>query len=90
MIIHAVLDAQMNLTLSLSHYNECPQLYSKFNSFWRHAAVLQQRNPFFHDLITRVFLQSLQYGIVVMAFLDVMPITSTAKVPRIPEIQVIA
>ena len=28
------------------------------------------RNHFLHDLISRVFLRSLQYGIVVMGFLD--------------------
>ena len=55
---------------SLSHYNECPQLYNIFTSFWRRATVLPQRNHFLLDLITRVFLRSLQYGIVVMGFLD--------------------
>ena len=55
---------------SLSHYNECPRLYNIFVSFWRHATVLPQRNLFLHDLITRMFLRSLQYGIVVMGFLD--------------------
>ena len=39
-------------------------------SLWRHASILPQRNRLLHDLITRVFLQSLQYGIVVMGFLD--------------------
>ena len=39
-------------------------------SFWRHATILPQRNHLLHDLITRVFLQSLQYGIVVLGFLD--------------------
>ena len=29
-----------------------------------------QRSHFLHELITRVFLRSLQYGIVVMGFLD--------------------
>ena len=55
---------------SLSHYNECHRLYNIFTSFWRHASVLPRRNHFFHDLITRVFLRSHQYGIVVMGFLD--------------------
>ena len=32
MIIRAVLDAQVNPTLS--HYNECPRLYDIFTSFW--------------------------------------------------------
>ena len=53
---------------SLTHYNECPRLYNIL-SFWRHAAILPQRNHF-HDLITGVFLRSLQYGIVVLGFLD--------------------
>ena len=44
MIIRAVLDAQVNLTLS--HYNECDRLYDIFQSFWRQAAVLPQK-PFF-------------------------------------------
>ena len=38
-------------------------LYDIFTSFWRHVTVLPQRNHFLHDLITRVFLRSLQYGI---------------------------
>ena len=46
---------------SLTHYNECPRLYNIFISFWRRATILPQRNHFLHDLITRVFLQSLQY-----------------------------
>ena len=55
---------------SLTHYNECPRLCNIFISFWRHVAILLQRNHLPHDLITRVFLQSLQYGIVVLGFLD--------------------
>ena len=55
---------------SLTHYNECPRLYNIFTSFWGHATVFPQRNRFLHELITRVFLRSLQYGIVVMGFLD--------------------
>ena len=55
---------------SLSHNNECHQLYNIFTSSWRHATVLPQRNHFLHDLITRMFLRSLQYGIVVLGFLD--------------------
>ena len=54
----------------LTHYNECPRLYNIFDSFWRHAATLPQRNHLLHDLITRLFLLSLQYGIVVIGFLD--------------------
>ena len=44
MIAHAVLDAQMNLTLSLTHCNECTQLFNIFVSFWRHAAILPQKS----------------------------------------------
>ena len=55
---------------SLTHYNECPTLHSIFISLWRHATILPQRNHLLHDLITRVFMRSLQYGIVVLGFLD--------------------
>ena len=55
---------------SLTHYNECPRLHNIFLSFWRHDTILPQRNHFLHDLITRVFLRSLQCGIVVLGFLD--------------------
>ena len=58
----------MNLTLS--HYNECPRLYHIFLSFWRHATILPSRNCLLHDLTSRVFLRSLQHGIVVLGFLD--------------------
>ena len=54
----------------ITPYNECPRLYNIFVSFWRNAAIVRHRNHFLHDLITRVFLQSLQYGIVVLGFLD--------------------
>ena len=43
-------------------------LYNIFLSFWRHATILPQRN-LLRDLITRVFLRSLQHGIVVPGFL---------------------
>ena len=55
---------------SLTHCNECLRLYNIFVSFWRHATILPQRNHLLHDLVTRLFLQSLQYGIVVLGFLD--------------------
>ena len=55
---------------SLTHYNECPRLFNIFLSFWRHATILPRRNHVLHDLITRVFMRSLQYGIVVLGFLD--------------------
>ena len=38
--------------------------------FLRNATILPQRNHLFHDLISHFFSQSLQYGIVVMGFLD--------------------
>ena len=65
----AVLDARIEPD-SLSHYNECPRLCNFFGSFWRHSTILPQRNLFLHNLNTRVFLRSLQYGIVVLDFLD--------------------
>ena len=56
---------------SLTHYNECPRLYNIFISFRRHATILPQRNSFcLRDLITRVFMRSIQCGIVVLGFLD--------------------
>ena len=55
---------------SLTRYNECPRLYKIFVSLWRHGTILPQRNHLLHDLVTRLFLQSLQYGIVVLGFLD--------------------
>ena len=50
------------------------------------------RDYFLHDLITRVFLQSLQYGIVVLGFLDAFAYAhhKLAKVPRILGILMIA
>ena len=55
---------------SLTHYNDCPRLYNIFTSFWRHAAIVPHRNHFLHDLISRVFLRSIQYDIVILGFLD--------------------
>ena len=55
---------------SLSHYNECPLLCDMFISFWSQATVLPRRNHLPHDLITQVFLRSLQYGIVVMGLTE--------------------
>ena len=55
---------------SLTHYNECARLFNIFLSFWRHATILPRRNHILHDLITRVFMRSLQYGMVVLGFLD--------------------
>ena len=68
MITPAVLDAQMNL--SLFHTTMSVPGCTFFVSFWRHATILPQRNSFLHDLITRVFLRSIQYGIVVLGFFD--------------------
>ena len=68
-IMLAVLDARMNLTPSLTAI--CvSDLYNLFLSFWRHATMVPPRNCLLHDLISRVFLRSLQYGIVVLGFLD--------------------
>ena len=55
---------------SLTHYNECPSLYNNFLSFWRRATILPPRNCLLQDLISQVFLRSLQYGIVVLGILD--------------------
>ena len=41
-----------------------------FTSIWVQATVLPRSNHLLHDLTTQVFLQSLQYGIVVMGFTD--------------------
>ena len=59
-----------NVPGSLSHYNECPLLCNMFVSIWGQATVLPRRSHLLHDLITQVFLRCLQYGIVVMAFID--------------------
>ena len=55
---------------SLTPYNECLRLFNIVVPFWRRDTILPQRNHFLHDLITRVFLRSLQCGIVVQGFLD--------------------
>ena len=60
----------MSPTLSVSHYNECPLLCNMFTSLLGHAPVLPRRSQLLHDLITQVYLRSLQYGIVVMGFID--------------------
>ena len=57
-------------SLSLSHCSECPLLYNMFASIWGQATVLRRRSHLRHDLINQVFLRSLQYGIVVMGFID--------------------
>ena len=91
-ITPAVLDAQMNLTLSLSHYNECPRLYNIFLSFWRHATILPPRNCLLHDLISRcscgAFNMVLWFWASLMLLL--MLIISIAKIPGILEILVTA
>ena len=66
---------------SLPHYNECPLLYNLFASVWRHATALPRRGHLLHDLITQVFLRSLQCGIVVMGLS--MPIITTAEILKI-------
>ena len=55
---------------SLPHYNQCLLLYNLLNSIWEHAAALPRRGHLLHDLITQVYLRSLQHGIVVMGFID--------------------
>ena len=68
-ITPAVWDAQMNLIPSLITMG-VPRLYNIFLSFWRRATILPPRNCLLQDLIFQVFLRSLQYGIVVLGFLD--------------------
>ena len=77
---------------SLTRYNECPRLYNISISLWRHATIFPRRNHILHDLITRDFLRSLQYGILVLGSLMPlsMPIINTAKVVRILGTLVIA
>ena len=55
---------------SLSHYDVCLLLYNLFASIWVHATALPRRDHLLYDLITQVFLRSLQYGIVVMGLID--------------------
>ena len=55
---------------SLCHCNECPRLHNFFLSFWRDATMAPPRNCLPHDLTSRVFLRSLQYGILVLGILD--------------------
>ena len=93
MTIRAMLDAQMNLTLShITTSVPVCTIYSLPSG--DKATVLPQRNHLRHDLITHVFLRSLQYGIVVMGFIDAIvyaAITNTVKASRIlQELWVIA
>ena len=62
------LDVQM--TLTLPHYNQCLRQNNMFVSIWGQATALPRRGHLLHDLITKVFLRSLQQGIVVMDFID--------------------
>ena len=70
MTTRVVLDAQMNLTLShvTTSVPGCTTYFLPSGEML--ATVLPQRNHLLRDLITRVFLRSLQYGIVVMGFID--------------------
>ena len=62
-----VLDVRMNPTLSLP-LQRLPS-FVRYVFFWeRQATVLPRRNHLLRDLITHVFLRSLQYGIEVMGF----------------------
>ena len=63
------LDVLMIQTLSLP-LQRMPLLYNMFTCIWVQATVHPRRNHLLHDLITQVFLRSLQYGIVVMGFID--------------------
>ena len=70
---------------SLSHNNECPFLYNFVTVAWRNAAVLPRGGHLFHDLITQIFLRSLQHGIVGMGVIDTLstPTTITAVIWKI-------
>ena len=57
-------------TLRETHRGVEPLLYNFFASVWRQTTVPPRRSHLFHDLITQVFLRSLQYGIVVMGVID--------------------
>ena len=64
------LDARVNPTPSHSTTNDlCCTAF--FASVWGQAAVLPRRVHLFHDLITQVFLRSLQCGIVAMGVIGV-------------------
>ena len=69
MITHVVLDAQMNLTLSLIAMSVPGCITSFFLSGdmlrYCHKEIISLR-----ELVTRLFLHSLQYGIVVLGFFD--------------------
>ena len=68
MIIRAVLDAQVNLTLS--HVITSVLVWTVYLHPPGDRLLYFLADQFLHELITRVFLRSLQYGIVVMGFLD--------------------
>ena len=55
---------------SLTHYKECPMLYNIFCFFLETCYNVATEKSFLHGLISWVFLRSLQYGIVVVGFLD--------------------
>ena len=67
-ITPAVLDVRMHLIPFLTSMS-VPGC-TTFVSFWRHATILPPKNHLLHDLITRLFLRSLPYGIVVLGFHD--------------------
>ena len=47
-----------------------PRLYELFSSFWVQAAEQPRSSHLFLDLISQIFLRSLQFGITVMGFID--------------------
>ena len=63
----AELDVRTNLTLS---HNDCQFHSNSVTAAWRNAAILPRRGLLSHDLITHIFLRSLQYGIVVTGNID--------------------
>ena len=55
---------------SLSPYNECPLLYELLSSLRRQADSQPRRSHLLLDLISQVFLRSLQFGITVTGLID--------------------
>ena len=82
MIIRAVLDAQINLALS-----HITMSVPGCTTFFLSGDMLQfchREITFYTTLVTRLFLRSLQYGIVVMGFLDAFCLCPSS-VPRLRE-----
>ena len=55
---------------SLSHCDECPRLYDLLSSLWRQADLQPRRTHLLLDVVSQLFLRSLQFGITVMGLID--------------------